>query len=178
MKTNYYKYTDEYNFAGGTRYIETCEGWSLREVTVADDVLIGSNIKYPKQGLLLSDAQCDYDDIPEALAIDQPEFETVWERHLKNYAGHWAMAKRAYRVGENVTGYLAVFYPQGTIIDYGNGVLGLADYQACKESTEPQHLYTGHIVTGVVHGYDEKQQWLLIASPKVYPETINYPIRF
>jgi hypothetical protein len=166
----YYKYEDEGGIVGdGTRYIESDDGVALREVTVIGDKMIGSNVKYPLWGLMLAEGETAYDEISCVERIDPSEFESVWSLHLKSNAGRWAMTKAAYPVAKKVAGFLKVFFPQGAIVDLGDGVLGVANYTACKSSTTSEYI-CGHLITAVVSGYDEQYQWLILHSPQVHPE--------
>ncbi len=61
------------------------------------------------------------------------------------------------------------------IVDLENDVLGLADYKACKASTTPENMYPRHIVTAVVSGYDEENQWVLLEAPEVQREEVKLP---
>jgi hypothetical protein len=169
----YYKYEDlEANhIGGGIRYVEADGNISLREVTIQNDLIIGSNIKYPGMPPLLSDAGgADYDSIDEVQRIDKQEFDQVWQRHLMNNAGRWTITKFVYPVGKKIAGRIAIFYPQGVIVDLGDAVLGLADYQSCKQSTIPAYMYTGHLITAIISNYEEQNQWLILESPQIYSD--------
>ena len=174
----YYKYRDEESLIGdGTRYVETDEGWSVREVTVSNGAYLGSNVNYPLWGLCLSDAQADYEeflaDEPnefEVQEITEREFEQVWAEHLAQNEGRWRVAKLAFPIGKQVRGRIAIFYPQGAIIDLGNSVLGVANHAACKASAGDDILSTQHFVSVAVAGYDEKHQWFVLEKPKVERE--------
>src|SRR5262249_50095856 len=118
MNERYYKYRDETVIGAGTRYVEAVDGVAFREVTVVvGDIIVGSNLKYPHWSFWLAEGDADYDSIEEVEAIEKGEFELVWQRHLACNAGRWAMTKAAYAVEAKVAGYLAVFYPQGAIVD-------------------------------------------------------------
>ena len=54
-----------------------------------------------------------------------------------------------------------------------NSVLGLANYAAYKASTTPENMYPRHIVTAVVSGYDEENQWVLLEAPEVQSEVVD-----
>ena len=181
MNERYYKYRDEAIIGDGIRYVEAVDGVAIREVTEVGDILIGSNIKYPGWSMMLSEGDSDYDSIEEVEAIEKSEFDRVWRRLLESNVGRWAFTKAAYTIGARVGGHLVVFYPQGAIVDFRDGALGIADYGACKASTEWQNMYPGHRVTAIVAGYDEDNQWVLLAQPQVHSESkdmhpdIEYP---
>jgi hypothetical protein len=166
----YYKYKDKYTLIkGGTRFIETTGGVVLREVTVNGDCFLGSNVCYPHWGLVLAEGKADYDKIEEFTPIAQEEFAAVWRTHLAQNAGQWMIIRLAYPVGTRVQGRVAIFYPQGVIVDLGDsGTLGVANYGECKASTGPENMYGRHKISATVGGYDEENQWLVLESPQVH----------
>ena len=167
----YYKYQDVESLIGsGIRYVEAEDGWAIRELTVAGDAFLASNIKYPGWGLLMAEGQVDYDSIEEVSEIEPSEFEQVWRTHLTRNAGRWLITKLAYSIGTQVKGHIAIFYPQGVIVDLGDAVVGVAGYNECRASTTPECLYPHHAVLGVVSGYDEQNQWLILSSARVLEE--------
>ena len=97
----YFKYRDEESPIGdGTRYVETNEGWSVREVTVSNGVYIGSNVNYPRWGLCLAEGQTDYDELLadepsefEVQEITEREFQQIWSEHLAQNERRWCAAK-------------------------------------------------------------------------------------
>src|SRR5204863_9414472 len=93
-----------------------------------------------------------------------------WSLHLKNNAGRWAYTKSAYDAGTKVTGYIEIFLQQGTIVDLGDAVLGVANTADCRASTVPENMYSKNLITAIVAGYDEQYQWLILQSPQVYAE--------
>lgn len=171
----YYKYRDKESLIGdGTRYIEADEGWSVREVTVSSGAYFGSNIKYPCRGLCMADCQTNYDELLanepsqfEIQEITEQEFEQVWIEHLSQNEGRWRLAKLAFPVGEQVRGRIAIFYPQGVIIDLGDSVLGVANLADCNSSVADEILSTDHYLSATVVGYDDKYQWLVLEKPEV-----------
>jgi len=171
----YFKYRDEESPIGdGTRYIETDEGWSVREVTFVNGTYLGSNVKYPLWGLCLSDAHFDYEELLadepsefEIQEISKLDFEQVWTEHLAQNEKSWRAAKSAFPVGTQVRGRITIFYPQGAIVDLGDSVLGVANYEACKVSTGNDSLSTQHFISAVVAHFDEQNQWLVLDEPKV-----------
>jgi len=173
----YYKYKDDYTqIRGGTRFIETYKGVALREVSVNGDCFLGSNICYPHYGLVLAEGKIDYDKVDDVTPISREDFEAVWRKHLAQNAGRWVIIKQAYSLGTSVEGRIAIFYPQGVIVDLGDcGTLGVANYNECKTSTKPEYMYTKHRISAIVAGYDEENQWLVLGSPQVYEEQVNDP---
>ncbi|MBI4752704.1 MAG: hypothetical protein HY774_29800 [Acidobacteria bacterium] len=167
---NYYKYTDEESLIGqGTRYVEVSNRRAMREVTVNGDLFLGSNICYPRWGLILAEGAIDYDGIEEITAISPEEFDAVWAKHLMHNAGRWAVIKRAYPIDTQVQGSIAAFFPQGVIVDLGDSsTLGVANYAACKASTNPKGIWAKQQMSAVVQGYDELNHWLVLDKPQVH----------
>ncbi len=166
----YYKYNDDNDLIGesGIRYVEAREGVAIREVTVFSKFRIGSNIAYPGLGIVLAEGACDYDGcFPDVTPITADEFEREWASHLEADAGRWGFLKAAFEIGRSVTGRIRWFLPMGVIVDFGDGVLGVADGDECRNSFEPGYLESGHQVEVVVDGYDETFHWLVLSSPRV-----------
>lgn len=80
-----YKFRDKESLIGeGTRYIEIEDGYSHREVTVCDGAYLGSNIKYPRWGLMMSECQVDYDEIiAETSERDKYELQAISEQEFR-----------------------------------------------------------------------------------------------
>jgi hypothetical protein len=170
----YYKYVEPDNYPyGGTTYLETEEGWAIRQITVSDDQYYASNGNYSEFGLILSEGYVDYDSIDEVAAISQQEFEYVWQAHLRQHNEEWELAKQRYSVGTPVRGTIRIFYPQGVIVELGENVLGVADYAACRSTARPEWMSSNHILTAVVAGYDETNQWIVLTNPQVHAERVG-----
>jgi hypothetical protein len=173
----YFQYEDDNDFIGkGIRYIETDEGYTIREVTVCGNCFLGSNFYYPHDGLMLSEGKCEYETIAEVIEITKETFDTTWAAHLAQNMGRWSVIKHSYPVGFQVQGRIAVFYPQGVIVDLGDGgTLGIANYEACKSSTQSKFMYPNHRIHAIVQGYDDLNQWLILEFPQVHEEIVNSP---
>jgi hypothetical protein len=169
---NYYKYAGEDDFIGpSVRYIEVDDGWTVRELIVSGERTIASNILYPTWGVRMGDGQVDYSKIPEVSPIERDEFVSQWKRHLDANSGRWAIIRGAYPIGKPVTGSIAIFYPQGVVVDlHDHGALGLADYDECRASAQPDWMYSRHMLTAEVVGYDENLQWLRLGKAQVHRE--------
>jgi hypothetical protein len=173
---NYYKYQDDFGPLGkAVTFVEIDEGRTIRQITVGSSGQHASNIKYPHWGMMLNEKHVEYDSIPEVKPIDRNEFDRIWQAHLASREVEWREAKKVCHIGKAVTGYIVVFYPQGVIIDLGNGKLGVSDYQTTEESGKPEFMYPGHKITGIVSGYDEQNQWIILDSPKVHEELRSNP---
>ena len=169
----YFRYVDEWSPIGaGMTYVEVADGGTIRQITIAGEDRISSNICHSRWGIGLAEGRVDYESISEVMPITQSEFESIWQAHLKKHEPEWIAAKNAYPVGIPVKGYIQIFYPQGVIVNLGRNVLGVADYKACKSSTSPEFLYTRHIVTAVVSGYDETNHWIVLDSPQVHNQSV------
>lgn len=164
----YYQFQDSDGPLGdATTYIEVDDGWTIRQITVSPKETHASNIKYPKWGMILADQQVNYDSEESVTSIAKDEFDSVWNKHLANRANEWSKIKEVYKQGKPVKGYIIIFYPQGVIVELVDGVLGVADYQACKNASSPENMYPNHEVTAIVNGYDELNQWIKLDSPQV-----------
>ena len=167
-----YKYTDEDSPIGnGTTYIETDDGCAIRQITVNRDEYIASNLPYPPWSLCLAEGQIDYDALEDAVTeISQAEFEAIWQTHLAKHQSQWLASKRTYPVGSAVQGWIELFFPQGVIVNLGDGTLGVADSAACRRSAGSELLSTGYKVTAIVSGCDEVNHWLVLDHPQVWGE--------
>jgi hypothetical protein len=140
----------------------------LRQITVGGEGVLASNVKHPRWGLSLAEGLVDYDSIDEVSRITRAEFDEVWNANLASHTTQWGRAKAAYRIGTTVYGFIELFYPQGVVVNLGNGALGIADYEEAKSSTRPECMYTRHKVTAIVKGYDESNHWIMLDAPQVH----------
>lgn len=172
----YYKYDDEYSeIAGGTTYVETEDGWALRQLTINGDRFLASNINDPVWGMNLAEGQVEYDDLigEQVTEIPQQEFEAVWNMILATHSTVWHQSQLRYSIGTPVQGALLLFYPQGVLIQLDQETVGIADYAACRASTEPENVYPRHKVTAIVAGYDQRQHWIILDLPQVRAESVS-----
>jgi hypothetical protein len=58
-------------------------------------------------------------------------------------------------------------------MEFSEDAIGAPDHQKCRASTQPENMYTKHKVKAVVSGYDEENQWLVLASPSVHSERVE-----
>jgi len=168
----YYKYTFDEDIGGNNEifYHETKNGWTIRQIIINEISWITSNVKDSEGRLVLADTQLDYDSESDITTISKQEFDEVWHNCLAPRQAMWEKIKQIHSVGESVEGFIEIFYPQGVIVDLGNEALGVADYAACKASTEPKIMYPKHKITAIVQGYDEVNQWVILTSPKVHEQ--------
>ncbi|TDL57127.1 hypothetical protein E2R60_00960 [Paenibacillus dendritiformis] len=111
-------------------------------------------------------------DFEEEDMIAREEFERAWAAAVQPYQPAWEQAKREYRIGDTVTGGIAMFYPQGVIIQIGPGRYGAARREELASATLPEYLYPGHRADGIVLGYDEDNFWLVLGDVQVSEENI------
>lgn len=171
----YYKFEDEYSPSdGGISYIEIDEGYAVRQITVNGENYIASNLLSPAEGLYLAEGDISDDNFDDGAEITQTEFETIWESFLVKHEALWLTSKQIYPIGSSIRGWIEAFYPQGTIVNLGDGTLGAADYAACQESAKLEYLYPGYAVTASVTGYDEVNHWLVLGNPRITGERLHY----
>lgn len=171
---NYYKYDEieDHPLGGGITYIESEDGWALRQITVRGDRYFASNMNNPPWGLVLADARLDYESLGHVVtAISASEFEAIWQAHLRQHHDEWEARKKAYPIGTTVAGTICIFFPQGVIVDLANNALAVADYRSCLASAPRTWIPgVGYGLTAVVGGYDETNQWLILDAPRVHTE--------
>ncbi|MBI9051094.1 MAG: hypothetical protein JEZ00_16855 [Anaerolineaceae bacterium] len=132
----YYKYKDEESeIAPGMEYLETDDGWAIRQIAFNGKEHLASNRKYPNGRMGLADQQCDFDIFEEIIPISKQEFDNIWNAHLTIHQDEWNAIKEIHPIGKEVKGVIEIFFPQGVIVDLGGNALGVADYAACKAST-------------------------------------------
>ena len=117
----------------------------------------------------LSEALIDYE---EQDLIAKEEFERAWTAAVLPYQSAWEQTKREYRIGDAFTGGIAMFYPQGVIIQIGPGRYGAARREELSPAPPPEYLYPGHRADGIVLGYDEDNFWLVLGDVRVSEENI------
>ena len=164
----YYRFDNDELHANGTTYVEVDkDGCAFRQITVGGGQFIASNIRHPQWGFCLPEGCVDYDDWEEFVPITQQDFNVVWNQHLARSTHQWETTRARYPVGKPITGALAIFYPQGAIVDLGSDALAVADYAECRASAQPEWMYPKHRVRAVVAGYDEENQWVELREPRV-----------
>jgi hypothetical protein len=146
----------------------------MRQITVNGEQYIASNLPYPPWGLCLAEGQIDYDVLEDAVTeISQREFEAIWQEHLAKHQSAWLTSKQSYPIGRAVQGWIEIFFPQGVIVNLGDGTLGVADYSVCQSSAAPEWMYPGYKVTATVSGYDELNHWVVLEHPQVHGQQLR-----
>ncbi len=179
---NYYKFRNRFSrLKGGETYVEANRGYTMRQIVFLNGETIASNRYHPEYGFTLPAGYVDYaayQDLNEKeikaglidpmKTITEAEFEALWHQNLDHHRGDWDAAKARFPVGAEVSGPVATFYPHGVLLTIGEGVLGLADSRVCRASST-ETIFPGRKVSGVVAGYDEINQWILVDAPRVEP---------
>ncbi len=172
----YYKYsnpeiTDE---EIATDYIEVDGNLALRQLSVLEHYDISSNVD-----LLLMDQPFEYEEIVAyahandivPIPIEADEFKAVWERHLQRNEARWHAAKKSFPINTPVVGCMAIFFPQGAIVELAVRVFGVTDYVQARASASPDFIMrTGWQISGIVTGYDETNQWIQLGSPQIHAD--------
>jgi hypothetical protein len=139
-------------------------------VTFNGNEYFASNRMNPPWGMCLAEGLFDYDALDDVTPITGEEFDSIWHAHLAAHQSEWAAVKTRNPVGTKVSGFIAIFYPQGVIVELDDGALGVANYAACKASAKARLMSSKQKVTATVVRYDEDNQWLTLGSPQVHEE--------
>ena len=161
----YFKYLNPYVDLGeATTYMELdADGWTWRQLTLGETGRLSSNVDFDRPDVALTD-----DMLTEPIASGEitpiaPEaFEEVWAAHLTERQPIWAQVKRAYPVGMRVIGRFKVFFPQRVIVAFSDSVWGVAEYAAYRALIGDALAGTRQAITGIVTGYDEVNQWMVV----------------
>lgn len=97
--------------------------------------------------------------------ISSDLFNEIWEKNSSEIRSIWNTEKVKYPIGSHVDGTIRYFYPQGIIFDLDN-LQGCANFDYCKEMSQPSSLYPSHVISGTVCGYDECNMWILLNNCK------------
>ncbi len=164
----YFSYDDEY--VGGTTYVEIDEEYVIKQISVTPSKYIASNRKDEEFDFYLAEGQIDVNELLEygVSEISENQFYSVWNNYKDELIDKWNITKEKFRIGDEIEGIIEVFYPQGVIVNIAQGVVGIADYDQCRNSTKPENLYPQHKILGKVIGYDNINMWLVIIDPKVF----------
>lgn len=165
----YFMWDDE-EYIGGTTYIEIDNGYAIKQIVVTPDKYIASNRKDEEHNFYLAEGQVEIDEITEygGSEISEKQFFSIWNEYRNGLVDKWNNTKEKFPVGSEIEGEIEVFYPQGVIVNISQNVIGIADYNKCKDSTQPENLYPRHKIIGKVIGYEEENMWLIIDNPTVF----------
>jgi hypothetical protein len=88
--------------------------------------------------------------------VSEIEFESKWQEALKPFRKEWERIKNNYSVGQNIPVEINCFYPQGIILDFGEILQGMADYQECVEIYGGAHMYPRKGMKMQIKDFDDK----------------------
>lgn len=88
--------------------------------------------------------------------VSERQFYSIWNKNRDGLINSWNQTKEKFPVSSENEGIIEVFYPQGVIINIFQEIIGIADYNRCRESTKPEKLYPRHKITGKVVGMMKK----------------------
>ncbi len=109
----------------------------------------------------LAEGIFDVEDLEgEILETSMEEFEKVWSNETKPYRNLWKIQKEKYQIGNIVEGEIKYFYPQGIIMQIGEG----KGFYVDKKKNNAYSKYPLDTIKGIVKGYDEKNMWIIISS--------------
>ena len=150
-----------YDFEGIKSWIEIGDdGYALRQVAViADKTFVSCRDDYLAEKTI-DDNEIDTE-IENCERITETDFEEVWSSSTKELRKTWNEEKQKYAIGQNITGAIKYFYPQGTIIDIGS-IQGCGEISMDKSI--PQRV--GQKISGTVTGFDEQNMWILLDNCK------------
>ncbi|WP_217594678.1 hypothetical protein [Cohnella sp. GbtcB17] len=164
----YFKWIDD-DIIRGTIYVESLDGYAIKQIAVTPNKYIASNRKDEERHYYLAEGLLDVKEIIKygGSEISRKQFYGIWNVYKEGLNDKWDITKLRFPIDSEAEGIIEVFYPQGVIISIAEHVICVADYNKCKGSTAPENLYPGHKVTGKVVGYDEENMWLVINNPTV-----------
>ncbi|WP_051271431.1 hypothetical protein [Shimazuella kribbensis] len=164
----YFRFEDD--DPNGITYIESEDGYAVRQITVTNNKYIASNRRNKEYGYWLAEGLIDGKEAADfgVDKIDKSQFEGVWDAYRAELLQDWQKTKDTFPIGQVVEGYIQVFYPQGVIIQISGSVVGLADYEECKHNIKSEKLYPNHKIKAEVIGYDEINLWLMLNNPVSY----------
>lgn len=167
---HYCKYEDCLDGIKGYAYLEIEDKCVIRQISKICDrfIALNRNDSNPRYWHWLAEVDFNVNEFDNIILIDKAEFEEIWLENNKQYLTLWNKIKKNYSIGMKVKGAIEVFYPQGTIIAIDNGVLGIANYNECRNSTTQENIYRGLLVESIVKGYNEEDMWLILDNPIVH----------
>ncbi|TXK80682.1 hypothetical protein [Paenibacillus sp. N3.4] len=143
---------------------------ALRQATQIDNKLIVSNRPFDKLHFFLTDQEvCST--IEEE--IEKAEFELVWNTGVEPFKENWNRTVQTISIGQEIQGFMEIFYPQGIIINFNNVTFGLTDYWDVRNNTEPDYFKVRQKVRGTVKGFDNSNLWVILDNCKVMIESVS-----
>ncbi|MCT1400586.1 hypothetical protein M4D81_16270 [Paenibacillus sp. p3-SID867] len=153
----------------GTWYFEVDnDGTAYRQMVHNEDgSWITSNRKHESRHFLLAEHPLDPKE-PYYEEISQAAFEELWQKQLLACMEDWQRIQRLFPIGARVEGWIEVFFPQGTLINLLEPrAVGLTDTSALEAGTPAEWMYPRFRVLAEVSGYDELNQWVLLANAEL-----------
>lgn len=153
----------------GTWYFEVDhDGTAYRQMVHNEDgSWITSNRKHESRHFLLAEHPLDPKE-PYYEEISQAAFEELWQKQLLGGMEDWQRIQRMFPIGARVEGWIEAFFPQGTLIQLLEPhAVGLTDTSALEAGTPAEWMYPRYRVVAEVAGYDESNQWVLLAHAEV-----------
>lgn len=153
----------------GTYYFETDQdGVALRQIVIEEDGgRVTSHRKHELYHFMLAEHPVDLSD-PSYERIPKARFEELWSEVLLATMEEWRQIKQALPIGQKVTGSIEAFFPQGTLVDlFEHRAVGLADTACLNQHSPREWMYPGYMLTAIVKGYDEVNQWVLLDQTRM-----------
>ncbi|MBU5346044.1 hypothetical protein KQI80_09365 [Paenibacillus lautus] len=153
----------------GTWYFEIDNnGTAYRQIVLYEDgSCITSNRKHESSHFMLAEHPLDPEE-PYYTEISQAAFEELWLEQLQAGMEDWHQTQRLFPVGAKVEGCIEAFFPQGTLINLLEPrAVGLTDTSALESGAPAEWMYPRYRVIAEVSGYDEVNQWVLLANAEL-----------
>ncbi|WP_270168595.1 hypothetical protein [Paenibacillus sp. SYP-B4298] len=154
MKQEWYEGEKTYYFELDT------EGTVMRQIIKQRDHLFASN----RPNFCLSETTIEFEPY---LSIQCTEFDEAWTKANVPFMNDWLETIKSIKDDTEVEGYIEVIYPQGIIINLGNGKYGITDYEECKRVSDSSNIYTGNRIKGKISGIDNINLWVILKETKV-----------
>lgn len=145
-----------FEFEGEKCWIEVDDNaYATRQIVrkANDEILVSCRDECLAEGIVDTETDCE--------RITQTEFDTFWRQATEKYWNDYEKHKLVYPVGKSVSGSIQYFYPQGVIF-LSETIYFCGEMTSCKRNAHPSALYPGHLVNGLVSGYDDENMWILI----------------
>lgn len=165
---HYFKYNDDE--INGVVYLEIDhENYAVKQILVTHDKIVASNRKDGEYHFYLAEGPIDCSEISDygGSQINDEEFYSVWNQYLKTLVLDWNITKKLFPIGKRIEGLIEVLYPQGILVAILPDVIGVADYNECRENSRAENMYPQKRIEGRVNGYDEVNLWLILGDSKL-----------
>ncbi|WP_322903135.1 hypothetical protein [Paenibacillus campi] len=102
----------------------------------------------------------------EGRDVTAEQFEDVWAAATQRYRKSWERTKQRFAPGDQVSGIVEVFYPQGTILSLPSDAYGILADRECNGSVTVAGRAPGYMLKAYVIGWDEINMWLKLSCMK------------